>query len=334
MTPTRRAERLSKLYPSIWRERYGAEFVDFMEQSIADAPHDAKRTMNILSKCAKVRLGELGIAGPTLDTDNAPRTALGTSTVLATVFAVFALFYWSSAMVSWNSNPRVATSLSVSIWTGAITVSTMILALTLFMIGFAVILHALKRSFSKREQKFTWPLVIVLVSTTAIVNAIHQFTRFTIQRGGIQWTQLGVGLKQVAGATQWVTQSIIWGPSWTGGSSFSTGLLHISTTVAVGALAFGAAGLIRRSDFTMTASRTSRMATMVLALGQVLFLVSFAGWELAGGFDGSWMAPFTQMEKSLFIVIAFIALLSLMTSIKVRNHRAVIEVVGSSDAAA
>ena len=83
----------------------------------------------------------------------------------------------------------------------------------------------------------------------------------------------------------------------------------------------------------MTASRAGQSAVKVLALGQVLFLVSFAGWELAGGFDGSWMAPFTQMEKSLFIVVACIALLSLMTSIKIRNHRAAIEVVGSGDAA-
>lgn len=331
MTPTRRAERLSRLYPSIWRERFGAEFVDFMEQSIADAPHDAKRTMNILTKCAKVRLGELGVVGPTLDAENVPRTALGTSTVLATVFAVFALFYWSSAMVSWNSNPRTATSLSVSMWMGAITVSTMILALTLFLIGVVAIVHALKRSLSNRDKRFTWPLAIVLASTAAIVNGVHQFTRFTIQRGGIQWTQLGIGLKQVAGATQWVAQSIIWGPSWTGGSSLAAGLLHIGTTVAVVALAFGVAALIRRSEFTLAASRAGRSATKVLALGQVLFLVSLAGWELAGGFAGSWIAPFTQMEKSLFIVIVFIAILSLMTSIRVRNYRAVTEMIGSSD---
>jgi hypothetical protein len=74
--------------------------------------------------------------------------------VLATVFTVFALFYWSCAMVSWNSNPRVATSLSVSMWTGAITVSTMILALTLLLIGAILIYHALQFTFSKRDKKF------------------------------------------------------------------------------------------------------------------------------------------------------------------------------------
>lgn len=334
MTATRRARRLLKFYPSIWRQRYGAEFVDFMEQSIEDAPHDAKRTVNIISRSTKVRLGELGILGPTLDVANVPRTALSTSTVLATVFTVFALFYWSCAMVSWNSNPRIATSFSVSMWTGAITVSSMILALTLFLIGLATIFHALKRTFSKRDRNFAWPLTMVLVSTIAVLNAIHQFTRFTIARGGIHWTQLGIALKQVAGATQWVTQSVIWGPSWTGGGTFSAGLLHISTTVAVAVLAYGVAKLIRLSEFSLTANRAGRWATTSLTLGMILFLVSFAGWELAGGFHGSMMAPFTQMEKSLFFVIAFIALLGLMTSVRVRNHRNVIEVISSHDAAA
>jgi hypothetical protein len=331
MAPARRAERLLKFYPQVWRDRYGAEFADFIEQSIADAPHNTKRTTNIIYKSMKARLGEVGIAGPSLDSANSSRTALSTSTVLATVFTVFALFYWSCAMVSWNSNPRIATSLSVSMWTGAITVSTMILALTLLLIGAILIYHALKFTFSKRDKKFAWPLIIVLGSTVLILNAVHQFTRFTIARGGIQWSQFGVALKQVAGATQWVTQSVIWGPSWTGGSTFSQGLLHISTTVAVAVLALSVAKLIRLSEFSLAASRVVRWATKLLSLGMILFLLSFAGWEVAGGYNNSLMAPFTQMEKSLFFVIAFIALLGLLTSLKVRNHHNSIEIVTSSN---
>jgi hypothetical protein len=331
MTPTHRAERLLKFYPTIWRKRYGAEFVDLMEQSIADAPHNTKRTMNIIFKSFKVRLGELGIAGPTIDSANAPRSALSTSTVLATVFTVFALFYWSYTMVSWNSNPGVATSISISIWTGAITVSTMILAVTLLSIGLFVIFHALKVTFSRRDRTYVWPLLIVVASMVLILNAVHQFIRFTIARGGIQWFQLGAGLKQVAGATLWVTQSIIWGPSWTGGNTFSQGLLHISTTAAVVMLTFAVARLIRLSEFSAGANRVITRATKTLSLGMGLFLFSCVGWELAGGNDNSGMAPFTQMEKSLFFVIAFIAFLGLLTSRKVRNQSNSIDIVSSNN---
>jgi hypothetical protein len=330
MSPTRRAERLLKFYPKTWRARYGVEFVDLMEQSLTDEPHKAKRTMNIALKSFKVRLGDLGVMGSTTEGANASRNALSTTTVLATFFSVFALFYWSSTMVSWNSNPRIATSFTVSLWTGAITVSTMILVSTLVAIGVIFIFHALKFSVSKRERRFVWPLTLFLAAAVLIVNGVHQFTRYTIARGGIQWSLTGSALKQVAGVTQWATQSIIWGPSWTGGNTFSQGLLHISTTSAVIVLAFAVAKLIRLSEFSLTASRVGIRATKLLSLGMFLFLLSCGGWELAGGYRDSWMAPFTQMQKSLFFVLVFIALVGITTSLKVRNRHNAIEIVTSS----
>jgi hypothetical protein len=329
MTPTRRAERLLKLYPQLWRQRYGDEFVDLMEQSIADRPHNAKRTSNIIVKSFKVRLSDLGVMGATLENANASRSALSTTTVLATVFTVFALFYWSSTMVSWNSNPNVATSLPVSLWTGAITVSTFILTMTLFCIGVTFLVRALRSNFSRRDRKFRWTPLVVLTSTILILNAVHQFTRFTIARGGIQWFQYGQALKQVAGATQWVTQSIIWGPSWTSGNTFSQGLLHISTTVAVVVLTLSVAKLIRQSEFSVTATKAGVRATKLLSLGMLLFIFSCVGWALSGGYDDAWDGHFTQMQKSLFFVIAAIALLGLITSLKVRNRDNSIEIVSS-----
>lgn len=330
MTPTRRAERLLKLYPQIWRDRYGAEFVDLMEQSIADDAHNTRRTTNIIFKSLKVRVSDLGIMGTPLDGANTSRSALSTTTALATVFTVFALFYWSCTMVSWNSNPNVATSLPVSLWTSAITVSAFILSLTLLCVGIYFLVVALKSTVFRREKKFRWTLIVILASMIVVLNGVHQFIRFTIARGGIQWFQFGHALKQVAGATQWVTQSIIWGPSWTGGSTFSQGLLHISTTIAVLALAFSVAKLIRQSEFSMTATRAGVRITKLLSVGMLCFLFSCVGWEFAGGYDNSGMAPFTQMEKSLFFVIAFIALLGVMTSIKVRNRNSSIEIVSSA----
>jgi hypothetical protein len=330
MSPTHRAERLLKLYPKTWRARYGVEFVDLMEQAIADEPHKAKRTANIVFKSFKVRLSELGLIGPTVQGANASRNALSTSTLLATVFGVFALFYWSSTMVSWNSNPHTATTFAVSLWTGAITVCTMILILTLFVIGVVVIFRAVQQLFSNRDKRIVWPLVTFLASAVLIVNGIYQFTRFTIARGGIQWSLTGSAVKQVAGATQWATQSIIWGPSWTGGSTFSAGLLHISTTVAVIVLAFTVAKLIRLSEFSLTASRVGIRATKLLSLSMLLFLVSCGGWELAGGHRNSWMAPFTQMQKSLFFALALIVVLGIMTSLRVRNRPNSIEIVSSN----
>jgi hypothetical protein len=331
--PVHRARRLLSLYPSSWRERYGDEFVDFMEQSIGDNPHNAKRTANIIYKSGKVRLSDLGIVGPTLDEASAPRVALSTTTFLASMFAVFALFYWSCAMVSWNSNPTVATPVGVSLWMGAITVSTMLLTLTLLAIGLTMIVRGLRRVVRGHERRLLWPLFMVFGSTAAIVNSIYQYTRWTIARGGIQWSGAGAVLKQIAGNTQWVTQSTIWGPSWTGWHFFSNnGPLHYGTPIAVFVLAFSVAKLARGLDFSLGANRGARLATKLLSLAMVSFLLSFAGWTLAGGFNRSWEAPFTQMETSLFLLIIFITALTLVATLKNRTYRNAIEIVDSSDA--
>ena len=331
--PAQRARRLLTLYPPIWRERYGVEFVDFMEQSIADDPHNAKRTANIIYKSAKVRLGDLGIVGPTLDEASTPKVALSTTTVLASVFAVFALFYWSCAMVSWNSNPTVATSFAESMWMGAITVSTMLLTLTLLAIGLTLIFRALREVVLGHERRLFWLLIVVFGSAAAIVNSIYQYTRWTIARGGIQWSGAGAVLKQIAGSTQWITQSTIWGPSWTGWHFFSNnGPLHYGTPIAVFGLAFSIAKLARRLDFSLSADRAARIATKLLSLAMISFLLSFAGWTLAGGFDRSGEAPFTQMETSLFLLIVLITVLTLVTTLKNRTYRNAIEVVDISDA--
>ncbi|HEY1761247.1 MAG TPA: hypothetical protein VGG17_01525 [Acidimicrobiales bacterium] len=331
--PARRARRLLTLYPSSWRERYGDEFVDFMEQSIADDPHNAKRTANIFYKSGKVRLGDLGIVGPSLDEASAPKVALSTTTWLASVFAVFALFYWSCAMVSWNSNPRVATAFAVSIWMGAITVSTILLTVTLLAIGLTLIVRAGRIVVRQHDRRLFWLLIAVLGSVAAIVNSIYQYTRWTIARGGIQWSGAGAVLKQVAGSTQWVTQSTIWGPSWTGWHFLSNnGPLHYGTPLAVLVLAFSVAKLARRLDFSLNANRVARLAAKLLSLAMIGFLFSFAGWTLAGGFNQSWEAPFTQMETSLFLLIIVITVLTLVTTLKTRTHRNALEVIDISDA--
>jgi hypothetical protein len=332
MESTRRARRLLRFYPPIWRERYGDEFVDFMEQSIAENPHDAKRTTNIVYKSAKVRLSDVGVVGTTLDQASAPKVALSTSTFLASIFAVFALFYWSCAMVSWNSNPTLATTFAESIWMGAITVSTMLLTLTLLAIGLTLLVRATKKAVLGRERRLLWPLLIVLGSTAAIVNSVYQYNRWVIARGGIDWSRPGIALKQLAGSAQWITQSTIWGPSWAGWHLFSgQGPLHWGTPIAVFALVLGVAKLARRLDFSPSANRSARIATTLLSLAMTSFLLSFLGWTLAGGFDKSWMAPFTQMETSLFLVIAFIAILTVVTTLKNRTLRNAIEVVDIAD---
>jgi hypothetical protein len=211
---------------------------------------------------------------------------------------------------------------------GAITVSTILLSFTLLAIGLSVVVRASRAAARERKRNLFILLIVVLISIATIVNSTYQYTRWTLARGGIQWTGAGTVLKQLAGNTQWITQSTIWGPSWTGWHFFSNqGPLHYGTPLAVIALAFSLAKIARRLDFSGKANRTAKVATKVLAFSMVSFLLSFAGWTLAGGFNRSWEAPFTQMETSLFLLIIFITILTLAITFKSRVRRNVIKIV-------
>lgn len=331
LEPAQRARRLLKLYPSTWRERYGDEFLDFMEQSIASDPHNTRRTSNIIYKSAKVRLSDLGISGHDLDEARGPKISLGTTTFLASIFAVFALFYWSTAMISWNSNPRVETSFGVSLWMGAITVSAILLSLSLLTIGITLIARAWRKAVRERDRRLFILLFLVLASVATIVNSSYQYTHWTWSRGGIQWMGAGTVLKQFAGNTQWIAQSTIWGPSWTGWHFFSNdGPIRYGTPLAVIVLVVSVAKIARRLDFSPNANRAARVAMDLLAFAMIAFLLSFAGWSLAGGFKNSWVRDFTQMQKSLFLVITFVAVLTLVIALRSRVPRNTINVTGTT----
>lgn len=46
----RRAHRLTKFYPTAWRQRYGEEFEAHMEQDIEETPHSLSRSLNVMMK--------------------------------------------------------------------------------------------------------------------------------------------------------------------------------------------------------------------------------------------------------------------------------------------
>lgn len=330
----RRAQRLLRLYPLAWRERYGDEFIDFMEQSIADNPRNFKRTANVLLKSFVARLGDVGIVTPAMDESTLARAKLGTTALFATVFSVFSLFYWSYAMIAWNAGPSPS-STSVSLWTGAITVFAILLTVTLALIAVSLIVRSCKRLLWNRDRGLLLPLVLVTGSAVALGNDVHQFTRLIISRGGIDWAHPGWAIKQIAGATLSSSTITIWGPSETLGHFFSKlGILYSSAPLAVLVFAFGLAILIRREQSLLRATWPVRAAARALSLEMILFLASYIGWFVAGGaktLDLVGLQPFTEMEHSLFVAITVIALLAIKTSLGLRQPRNHIEVLRSKN---
>jgi hypothetical protein len=279
---TYRALRLLRWYPSAWRERYGEEFVDFMEQELADTPHSFRRTRNIVFKGLIARLGAIGLGNPAIELASPGLIGVATGFVLSALFIPFALHHWSDAMLQWNQDPHWTASLPISVLLGVATVS-MAVVLLLVVIGFmSLIVAALRRVIRRDAKGVTMPLTLTLASSIFIGLVVHFSLANVIARGGIQWTNPGVAIKQLAGAALSVTDDRSWvvnGPI----PQFRD--VAVLAPLAFVTLVLSVAVLMRRIGVSTLGNRVSGLAMTIVASSMGLFLVSYVGWIAAGGPD-------------------------------------------------
>ena len=139
----RRARRLLRWYPAAWRERYGEEFADHLEQEFSDRPIDLSRGVNVAYKGLIARFDDLGLSNRALGPSGQSRAALGTSFALITLLSVIALNYWSRAMLMWST--RQYHPIPVDATTGILTVATWLLVLMLVAVVLVVLVSAVRQ---------------------------------------------------------------------------------------------------------------------------------------------------------------------------------------------
>ncbi len=113
--------RLLRWYPSAWREQYGEEFVDHLEQEFADRPVDIKRSANIAFKGLAARVADVGLSKGEVIAGGQRRAAVGTTFVLSALMVALALNFWSRAMSLWGE--RRYHPVPDSVVTGILTVA-------------------------------------------------------------------------------------------------------------------------------------------------------------------------------------------------------------------
>lgn len=314
---TRRAQRLLKWYPLTWRDRYGDEFIDLMEQEIADVPHSARRTLNVIYKGSTTRLRLAGVVGPALESHDQTRASMALIFVFSTMFALLAFDFWSIAMLSWNSMASDPSSLAVSLWTGAVTVFIGILFALVVAIFATLLCSAVKKIAKGGARRLLGPLSLVVSCVVYLLFSLRAILRFVISRDGVEWTHPGLAVKQLAGATDAVTSTVnwIWGSPrdnmWIGAN-----FMYAMIPVVLLALSLGVAALIRRTEFSVVATRLGRVALILMASAMVLFVVSYFGLIAASSQDLG--LPFNQQLSSAtllteFVVMALLALASVWT---------------------
>jgi hypothetical protein len=116
-----------------------------------------------------------------------------------------------------------------------------------------------------------------------LLTAQHVILRYVIARGGIQWSDPGEAIKQIAGATSvFVSQveNAVIRPSALG----SDELVAVTVPVAILLLGISALTIVRRVQWPPSLLRWTG-AVMVGSLALMLtFVVSFLLWMLVGGY--------------------------------------------------
>jgi hypothetical protein len=279
----RRARRLLLWYPTAWRERYGVEFVDLMEQEFLEIPHSFKRASNIAYKRSVVRLRELGLASSTLNPEDQPRAAIATAVVISTIFTALALSFWSVAMLNWNENWKEPASTATTVWTACTTVIAGFVVGLVVALLCALLWSACKRSVKGRQSGMVAPLSLIATCVIFLGFSIRGTLRFVIARGGIDWIRPGQAIKQLAGATHVLSSNILWiwmspRESLTVRSNIVYGLIPVALLV----LSLSMSVLVRRTDFSVTRVRHGRFVLRLLAPAMALFIVAYFGLIASG----------------------------------------------------
>jgi hypothetical protein len=314
---TRRALRLLRWYPPAWRDRYGEEFVDLMEQELADTPRSVKRTANVVVKGLIARLGDVGLVRPALEVAKPEGVSVATGFVLAALFAPLALHYWSDAMIRWNQNPRWTSSIPISILTACATV--LMATVLLLAIGILVaLLAAAGRSIGRGERsRIIGPLAVILGSGSILGLTAYLSLTNLVSRGGFQWTHPGNAIKQLAGIALSATDNSSW--MWNSPLrrfAAAPGLLAAALPMVLVAFALAVAALARRVHYSPTSAVRGRLIAKLLASSMALFMVDYLAWILAGGPDH---APGLTYQQNVFGELTELIFLSLIATLALRS---------------
>jgi hypothetical protein len=286
---TQRARRLLRWYPPSWRERYGEEFVDHLEQEFEDRPHNLGRSVNVVRKGVVARLGDVGLASSVATPEAQPRAALGTSVALVALMLVVMVNFWSRSMLTWSG--RQYHPIPVSATTGALTFAVAFLLLMLAAIVIAIAICAARQILRGRGRRLAGPSTLAVASGAFLLYAARLFPRllFPYIHGahGLHGMSLSRPGQLIANTAQviWETTQR-WVDPWNPGIapiSSVQGVVDHCVPLAMFVFGIAIALLIRRVEIPQ---RIARLVFPTLAfLGALtgVFFVAYLVWSFFGG---------------------------------------------------
>ena len=344
---TRRAVRLLRWYPPVWRERYGEEFVDHLEQDFADRPIDLRRSVNVACKGLVARVGDVGLSNSGVDPGGQARAALGTSFALIALMVVIMLDFWSRAMGAWSG--RRYHPIPVSATTGILTVAMGLLMVVLAAVVLSVAICVARQILRGRAGRLVGPSILAVASGAFLLYVARAFPSFLSPyihgADGFRVMSLshpGQTIANLAQITWELTQR--WVAPWNQGiPGISTIQTVVDDCVPLAMFAFGVAIalLIRRVELPRVSARLVFPTVALLGTFTGVFFVAYIAWSAFGGPSNyEYFFPESPWLGVVYLILlALVPLLVIRSGLLARRNqprrqRNYIEIVSSKNESA
>jgi hypothetical protein len=317
---TRRAMRLLRWYPSAWRERYGEEFVDHLEQEFAERHSNLGRSVNVVRKGVVARLGDIGLYDSVANPGAQSRAALGTSVAFAALMVVVMVDFWSRAMLVWSG--RRYHPIPVSATTGTLTVVVALVLLVLAAIVIVVVTCVVRQIFRGRVRPLMVPSTIAVVTGWFLLYEARFFPRYLFPyihgAHGFQGMSLSRPGQLIANFAQvtWMTTQR-WVDFWNPGiAPLSTTQRVVDDCVPLAMFAFGIAIglLVRRVEIPQRIARLVFPTVALLGALSGVYFVAYVGWNLFGG-----PSNYDFFFRDKWLGIVYLVLLGLVPLLVIRS---------------
>ena len=295
---THRATRLLRWYPASWRERYGEEFVDHLEQEFSDRPVDVRRTANIAIKGLVARVADVGLVQADVNAAGHSRAAVGTTFVLSAMVAFIAIDFWSRAMLAWNNWSRA--SVADSMATSVLTVSVGLLVMALLSIVLSVAYCVVRQMVRGGARALAGPSILaagsggfLLYVSRLIPQEVARYVHGAAGFPGIRLSNPGQVMNALAQITWDQTQSWI-GPWHQGLPKVSVIQTVMNDGVPIAVIVFGVAIalLSRRIELPRAVDRiVARSVPLLWSLISVFFITYLIWSGVGGSANGEYFFP-------------------------------------------
>jgi hypothetical protein len=280
----KRARRLLRCYPRVWRARYGEEFTQLLIDDISERPRSVTRTADVVRTGLLARVARTGLAGDTLEPEQQIRSGLAAVGCALTAFLAFGVAIWSQLTIGWQwSAPATpATKAAMLVMSAAILVFAVLALLAAVPLAWTLC----RTLVQGRTSGLVAPVISVVVGTAVLVIGSIHFGHGWPGTGGHPWAGRDVVPGAVArfcwAATLWITS--YWAHPGALASFPTTEIIWmVASPIALLAVLIGATKALRRLPLSPRALRYESLLGTAAALAMAGFLAGASSWIISGG---------------------------------------------------